>query len=233
MRRWLLVASFQACLLLFNPGSAHADADSALTALEQKWLRAGASVLNYADAQHLPIDVVVQPQSSAGDVPLAMGVDEGRCKLVLSMRGNPDAETTIVDLPNDLQAIAIEAMIAHEVAHCWRYTHGMWHALPAGFIEATETSLGAELAAKQKAMRETRREEAFADLVGLAWTLREHPAQYAAIHAWFTQVRADQPATGGYHDTREWLNLAAQPRFPAGTPFEQANQLWLQGLLQH
>lgn len=239
MRHCSFVVVFQTLVLSVlgaTTALAQEDSHSALTSMETKWLNAGSSVLNYADQLGLPIDVVVQPQAAAGDVPLAMGVEDGRCKLVLSMRGNPDAEATLATLPVDLQPTAIEAMIAHEVAHCWRFVNGMWHALPAGFIETTAdasapTNVGEELAAKQKAMRDTRREEGFADLVGLAWTLRAHPDQYAAIHAWFERVRAE-PIVGSYHDTRVWLDLASPRAFaPAATLFDQANRLWAQGLL--
>lgn len=205
------------------------DTSSAFTPLEMKWLRAGWPVLDYATAQHLPIDIIVQPHAEAGDVPFAMGVKNGRCKLVLSMRGNADAESILATLTPELQTLAIEAMTAHEVAHCWRYVHGMWHALPAGFVATQDNT---EIGSPQQAMLDTRREEGFADLVGLAWTLRKHPAQYAQIHAWFEQVRADQPMPGGFHDTRVWLQLAvhAEAFGTAVTPFEQAQQLWNEGL---
>jgi hypothetical protein len=208
------------------------DNSAAVTPLEMKWLRAGWSVLSYAEEQQLPIDIVVQPKSTPGDVPFSMHVDNGRCQLVLSMRGNPAAEAVLDGVPVEVQALAIEAMTAHEVAHCWRYMNGMWHALPASFIENNLDTGNTQLAALQRAMRDTRREEGFADLVGLAWTLRAHPDQYAVVHAWFERVRADQPTTGGHHDTRIWLKLAAQPQdFPvSGTPFEQAQSLWVEGL---
>lgn len=221
-------------LVIGNVHAGDAGAEPAFTALEVKWLRAGWPALNYAAEQQLPIDIVVQPQSSADDVPLAMGVKNNRCQLVLSLRGNPEAESTIADLPIELHAIAIEAMTAHEVAHCWRYMHGLWHTPPAGFTEtAAESDDNVELAALRKTMRDGRREEGFADLVGLAWTLRAHPEHYAVIHAWFEQVRSDQPVAGGYHDTRIWLQLAKQLQHlpAAATPFEQVRQLWIQGLL--
>src|SRR5690349_9533527 len=63
-----------------------------LTSLEKRWLTAAFPVLDYAKRQQLPIDIVVQPQAGPDDVPLAMGFADGRCKLVMSMRGNPDAE---------------------------------------------------------------------------------------------------------------------------------------------
>lgn len=215
-------------------GSASSRADGTLTEVEMKWLRAGWPALTYAEQQGLPIDIIVQDDAKANDVPLAMGFAEGRCQLVLSMRSNPDAETILASLPAAQQGTAIEAMVAHEIAHCWRYTHGAWHELPAGFVEmSVDIDATPELAKLRREMRETRREEGFADLVGLAWTLRQHPEQYAQIYAWFKHARDDQPVPGGYHDTRIWIQLAEQPSAFAGatTPFEQANRLWSKGLL--
>jgi hypothetical protein len=63
-----------------------------LTEQETIWLRAASPVLSYAQQLKLPIDIIVQPQAGENDVPLAMGFDKDRCKLVLSLRGNPNAE---------------------------------------------------------------------------------------------------------------------------------------------
>jgi hypothetical protein len=82
-------------------------------------------------------------------------------------------------------------------------------------------------------MRETRREEGFADLVGLAWTARRHPQQYVQVHAWLAQRRSSEPLPGSFHDTRVWVRLAALPSaFGAeASVFEQVGALWQQGLL--
>jgi hypothetical protein len=61
-----------------------------LTAIERTWLEAAAPVLSYARAQRLPLDIIVQPQPTPGETPLGMAFVDGRCKLVLSMRGNPE-----------------------------------------------------------------------------------------------------------------------------------------------
>eukprot|EP01041_Mallomonas_annulata_P040225 gene40225-64084_t len=90
-----------------------------LTDMESPWLQAGAAVLAYAKQQQLPIDIIVQPQAQPGAVPLAMGFDGGRCKLVLTMRGNPAAEAVLQAVPAAQRALMIEAMTAHEVGHCW------------------------------------------------------------------------------------------------------------------
>jgi len=84
-------------LLLLTSGLASA-AD--LTEMEIRWLKAGAAVLSYAKQDlKLPIDITVQPQARPNDVPLALGYDNGRCKLVLSMRGNDNAEDILANVP--------------------------------------------------------------------------------------------------------------------------------------
>jgi hypothetical protein len=199
-----------------------------LTEIEIRWLTAGSAVLNYAKQElKLPIDITVQPQARANDVPLALGYDNGRCKLVLSMRGNPNAEDILSNVAPAHRALMIEAMVAHEIGHCWRYAQGVWHALPAGF-EERQTPTGAE-----EQLRDTRREEGYADLVALAWIHQQHPQQYASVAAWMRAVREPAPAVGT-HSTLTWLQLASSgAAFAPGLPiFEQANLVWRQGLLR-
>jgi hypothetical protein len=226
------MSKFPAAILL---SLAAAGAGAAqLTETETRWLKAGAPVLAYARELKLPIDIIVQPQAGPNDVPMAMGFADGRCKLVLSMRGNPNAESVFAGVPQAQQGVLIEAMTAHEVAHCWRYAQGSWHALPAGFVEVgQEQSDNPELLALSRQMRETRREEAFSDLAALAWTQRSHPAEYARVHRWLQGVRADQPSHGS-HDTRAWLKLAGSGgKFTGETNlFDQVKVLWSEGLLQ-
>jgi hypothetical protein len=207
---------------------------AALTQLEQRWLTAAFPVLEYARSQQLPIDIVVQPQAGPDDVPLAMGFADGRCKLVMSMRGNPDAEKVLAGVAPEDQGSLIEAMAAHEIAHCWRYAQGAWHALPAGFVEVGEESAAdPSLLEASKAMREMRREEGYADLVALAWTRHNRPGDYGRVHAWLDKVRAVQPVARSGHDTRVWVKLAADGGGfgSADKPFEDAAAMWKQGLL--
>jgi hypothetical protein len=215
--------------------SAGAPAQAAeLTALEQRWLGAAAPVLSYSHTLKLPIDIIVQPQARATDVPLAMGFAGGRCKLVLSLRGNPQAEAVFTNVPLERQDELIAAMAAHEIAHCWRHAKGAWHALPAGFVEdGEETASDGSLLAISRALRESRREEAFADMAALAWTRHHNPQSYARVHGWLASVRAGQTPRGG-HDTRTWVALARDgSRFgSAGAPFEDAAPLWREGLLR-
>ncbi len=223
--------SLFAALVLICTG---ARAEASLTELESKWLRAAAPVLAYAQQINLPVDVAIQPQAKAGDVPLAMGLAGGRCKLVMSMRGNPKAEAQLLGVAPELQASVIEAMAAHELAHCWRHMQGVWNALPAGFVEAGEEEAeDVSLLAASKAQREQRREEAYADLAALAWTQRAHPQKYAQVHAWLTGVRAEQSVPRNSHDTRIWVRLAHDSTYfgSAHAPFEDVRQVWERGLL--
>lgn len=205
-----------------------------LTALEQRWLSAAGPVLAYSQQLRLPLDITVQPQPRPGDVPLAMGFDQGRCKLVMSLRNNPDAETVLAGIPEAQQGALIEAMAAHEIAHCWRYVQGVWHALPAGFVEVgEERAHDASLLAASKAMRETRREEGFADLAALAWIRHSNPDAYAHVYRWLSGVRARVAVPRSGHDTRAWVRLASDGAAfgKAGAPFDQVDRLWREGLL--
>jgi ADP-ribose pyrophosphatase YjhB (NUDIX family) len=230
MLKQILTASL--CLLIT---CSPARAEGSLTARETRWLAAAGPVLAYSQRLKLPIDIIVQPQAAGpGDVPLAMGFDGQRCKLVLTMRGNPQAESILAKVPEAERGPLVEAMTAHEVGHCWRYAHGVWHALPAGFVEAGEEAAGTDdILAEAKAMRESRREEGFADLVALAWTARNHPDKYAQVHAWIASVRAEQPLAPSAHDTRAWVSLAreADAFDLSHTPFEDVQTLWRKGLL--
>jgi hypothetical protein len=207
-----------------------------LTDTERRWLAGATPPLAWALRQGMPIDVVVLPQARPGAAPLALGYVDGRCTLVLAMRGNPVAETTLDAIPAALLQVTLEAMAAHEIGHCQRHRNGAFASLPGGLadkpdaIEARQPT--AELQAIACEMRVTRREEAYADLVGLAWTHARHADQFAQVLAWFDAARADE-TEHGFHDTRHWLALAHAPDAfdDAATPFEQAGALWQRGLL--
>jgi hypothetical protein len=216
-------------LIVLSPVPAVAAAK--LTDLESRWLQAGQPVIAFARAQGLPIDIIVQPQDAPGAVPLALGYEAGRCKLVLSLRGNAQAENVLQDVLPARQGMMIEAMTAHEIGHCQRYAQGDWHALPRGFVESPSMQRG-KLTALAQELRETRREEAYADLVALAWMHGRHPGQYRDVLAWMRGVRAGGDGAGGSHATQAWLALAdgAGAFDESASPFEQAQVLWRKGL---
>ncbi|MCM2567476.1 hypothetical protein [Janthinobacterium kumbetense] len=208
-----------------------AVAAASLTDLEVRWLQAGQPVIAFARAQGLPIDIIVQPQEAPGAVPLALGYAAGRCKLVLSLRGNAQAEGILQDVLPARQGVMIEAMTAHEIGHCQRYAQGDWHALPRGFVEPRSMQRG-KLTPLAQELRETRREEGYADLVALAWMHARHPGQYKEVLAWMRGVRAAGEAVDGSHATQAWLALAdgAGAFDDSASPFEQAQVLWRKGL---
>ena len=208
-----------------------AAAQSTLTDTETRWLQLSAPAIGYAREQGLPLDIVVQPQPTPGNAPLAMAYINGRCKLVLSMRGNPEAQSSLEAIPPDLLQPVVEAMAAHELGHCWRYVRGAWHTVPAGFAPAQRETDPVH-SQRLSEMQQTRREEGFADLVGLAWTLKKHPQHYTQVHAWLVHYRQDDTLPGSHHDTLAWVQLAAEPAAfgVAASLFEQAWPLWQQGL---
>lgn len=225
--RWFV---FLAILVLANPAARALD----LTATERAWLEAALPVLQFARTEGLPLDIIVQPQPTPGVTPLGMAFVGGRCKLVLSMRGNAEAQATLDRIDRGLRNVVVEAIAAHELGHCWRHIQQRWGVLPAGLRDATAWhAVSTEHADVLRDMWRTRREEGFADLVGLAWTQLNHPARYAEVHAWHVRLRAALDLETGPHDTRAWVYLAADPSlFKAGLPlFEQVQTLWVAGIL--
>jgi CTP:molybdopterin cytidylyltransferase MocA len=183
-----------------------------------------------AEAWGFPV-LMTSPQCSSGSERLASVVAE----LVAAAGGLP-ADTLVINVQGDqplLDPGIIEAMVAHELGHCWRHARGDWHAWPAGFDAPRPSSPTAVHAASQRAahpdrVEAARREEGFADLVALAWTLQRDPAAYAFVHGWLTAQRADPAHDGAEHDTRAWVRAACDPAAfgPPGPLFERARRLW-------
>lgn len=203
-----------------------------ITDTERQWLSAAMPVMAYARSQALPVDIVIQPQDGPGASPVALGLQDGRCKLVFTMRGNPGLDRLAASIPEGLFTAVAEAVIAHELAHCWRKVHGAWASLPSGVETREPGESDLQLARLHREMTATRREEGFADLFGLAWTLQQRPGDYASVQAWLLAARDDVAVEGEHHDTRLWVRLAARPAvFPGDLSlFEQAAVAWAEGL---
>ncbi|WP_428421510.1 hypothetical protein [Methylibium sp.] len=203
-----------------------------LTPTEQRWLKGAWPVVAFAREARLPLDIVVQPQPAPGAAPLALAFVDGRCKLVLSMRGNAEAQDTLERTEPDLLDATLELMAAHELGHCRRYLDGAWQRLPAGFGAASVPGeLDPELQAAYADMQALRREEGYADLVGLAWARQQHPQLYARLHAWLVAERSRELIPGSHHDTLAWVRLAAHADAsgPASI-FAGSAALWAAGL---
>ncbi|MDR7297874.1 hypothetical protein J2X16_003223 [Pelomonas aquatica] len=220
-------------LILLSGALSQTARSADLTAQETRWLQGIWPVVSHArEALALPLDLVVQPQDAPGHAPLALGFVDGRCKLVLSMRGNPQVQRQLDSIDPALLTATLELMAAHELGHCRRYLDGAWHGTPAGFVAAhAPDNLAPDLRQAWLAMRSTRREEGYGDLVGLAWTRERHPELYARLHAWLVAERSAELIPGSHHDTLDWLALAKDPAALAGrTMFEAAHGAWMRGL---
>lgn len=216
-----LIAAIVATLTL------QAVAAAEITPIERRWLQGAWPVVAWAKSQGLPLDIVVQPQDAPGAAPIAMAFVDGRCKLVLSMRGNPQVETTFERLEPSLHDAALEMMAAHELGHCRRHLDGTWLDMPAGFVPPrAPAELPETVRDAWTRMQAARREEGCADLVGLAWTRRHHSQRYAALHAWLVAERERDRVPGDHHDTLAWIRTAGDEAFAHGTLFEAAAALW-------
>jgi hypothetical protein len=229
LRKFATLARLAVALAASASGFSAAGAD--LTPIEQRWLQGAWPVVQHAKQQGLPLDIVVQPQASPGKAPLALGFVSGRCKLVLSMRGNPEADATLARIEPELLDATLELMAAHELGHCRRWLDGAWNGLPAGFAAADPEGLSPDRLRAWQDMQAARREEGYGDLVGLAWAQQRHPALYARLHAWLLAERLHERSPGSPHDTVAWVRLAEDGRNLAGTtPFDAADALWQAGL---
>jgi hypothetical protein len=202
-----------------------------LSAIETRWLRGALPVLQHAKASGLPLDIVVQPQSAPELPPLALAFVDGRCKFVLSMRGNPAAQRTLDTIEPALLDGALELMAAHELGHCMRHLAGRWQSNPSGAAPVFPAALPAERRADHAQMQATRREEGYGDLAGLAWIAHKRPAQYDALYRWLLRERSADLLPGSHYDTLAWLRLVEQPSaLLGGGLFARVNELWLRAV---
>jgi hypothetical protein len=216
-----------ALLSVAVPAAGAAD----LTPTESRWLQGVWPVIRYAEEAAMPLDIVVQPQPTPGNAPRAMAFVGGRCKLVLSMRGNSEAAATLQRISPDLLDAALELMAAHELGHCRRHLDGNWHGLPAGFVASRSDDVNPDLRRAVVNMKATRREEAYADLVGLAWVQQQRPTEYARLHAWLSAERGRDLLPGSHHDTLAWLALAREGvGSVSASIFARVMPVWTRGL---
>ena len=203
-----------------------------LTPTEMRWLQGAWPVIAFAQETKLPLDIVVQPQPTPDAAPLSLAFVDGRCKLVLSMRGNPEAEAALERIEPELLGPSLELMAAHELGHCRRYLDGAWHGVPAGFAAPVPAGLSDAESEAYENESAARREEGYGDLVGLAWTAAHHPRLYPRLHAWLVAERTLDRVPGGVYDTLAWVRLAAEASAWSANPklFAVPERLWRVGL---
>lgn len=189
-------------------------------------------MLRFADRHGLALQLVVVTGDQLEHSPLAMAYD-GTCRLHLALRNSRALGPLMADVPDELFETVAEASVAHEIGHCWRHVSGTLHQLP-----PFDPGAGGDpaLAQLRREMGQTRHEEAFADLVALAWVQQMRPQQYERFHRWLERMRRHPQAPNHPHDTRAWLRLAADPAVFAAAPgnlFERALAVWARGLQGH
>jgi len=232
-----------ALTVLLGPATCMAASTPALTDTEMRWLQAAWPVLLYARTIGLPVDVVVQPQSAPFLPPMGLAWVGGRCKFVLSLRDNPEVPATHARLEPELFDAALQLMAAHELGHCARHVRGEF-SVSAHAADAADAATGIHSSANQAAAAAaggseggravsfalaTQREEAYADLVGLAWTQRHHARLYGRVHAWLISERLLSRQRGPAHDTLAWTQLASRAEhFGRRSVFAEADALWMQ-----
>lgn len=208
-----------------------AAGESSLTAQETYWLQSALPVLTYAKEMGLPISITVQPQAAPEATPVALGMANGVCKLIFSMRGNELVETLLEGVPTDEQGFMIEAILAHEIGHCWRHVHSKWESVPEGYKEPAEKKgISKDLLVKIKAARIQQREEGYADLVALFWIKKNHPSAFAHVYEWLLNKREKTAAQSIYNtnNTTEFLKaVQSMMTIEANeTPFYRAQVVW-------
>jgi hypothetical protein len=202
-----------------------------LTPDEERWLKGAWPVLMFARDAGLPLDIVVQPQPTPGVPPIALAYIDGRCKFVFSMRDNPDAQGTVERIAPELFDVTLELMAAHELAHCQRHVSGAWYGLPPGRVPRAFDGPDEVTRAAYEDMQAVRREEGYADLVGLAWTQQHHASLYPRLQSWLLAERSVGRVPGSHHDTLAWVRLATCTACFAGESiFDAAKALWVDGL---
>ena len=219
-----VLALLSACMA----ANANANANAAgLSADEGRWLRGIEPVLAFARASHLPLRVIVQPQPTPGLTPLGMAFEQGRCTLVLSMRGNPLVEALEQRVEPDLLDATLELMAAHELGHCQRHLQGVFGVGPAGFEASRPGAPELPMPAPDLDIAAVQREEAYADIVGLAWIRQRHAALYNRLHGWLMADRSADEVRDSEHDTTAWLRLLADgDQLSDPSIFVQATRIW-------
>jgi hypothetical protein len=235
------VVVLRAGLVLFmltSAGSqgALAAGESSLTVQETYWLQSALPVLTYAKEMGLPISITVQPQAAPEATPVALGMANGVCKLIFSMRGNEIVGTLLEGVPTGEQGFMIEAIIAHEIGHCWRHIRSKWNSVPDGYKEPAEKKgIRADLLVDIKAARVQQREEGYADLVALFWIKKNHPSAFAEVYEWLLNKREKTAAQSIYNtnNTTEFLkSVRGMMTIDTNeTPFDRAQVVWEKILL--
>ncbi|MFP5393368.1 MAG: hypothetical protein ACLGI6_17745 [Gammaproteobacteria bacterium] len=170
-------------------------------ASEAQWISAASMAVEYGRAHGMPVELLVEAGNGLpGHTPMGLMSEAGRCTLVVAARDNPTAERVSAMVERELQDLFLQGAAMHELGHCHRRLRGFPHnekLLPVvAWIGPVRDWFN----------RRVRLEEAYADMLEVAWLARFHPERYDSVVKAIVQVRTRfrEPR----HDTLPWLELA-------------------------
>lgn len=194
MIKWAFLAALLGAAAM--PGAANAAPAS-----EAQWIAAATSAVAFAQAEGLPITLVIeQGDGLPGHTPVGIASEDGRCTLLVSARDNPTADKVSAMVAPELQDLFLTGAAMHEVGHCFRRLQGYPH------NEKLLPVVAWIAPVRDWFARRVRTEEAYADMTEAAWLARFHPAQFDAVMNEVRKVRLRfrEPK----HDTLHWIDNA-------------------------
>ncbi len=195
---WLL--SLLLSLLLVRPAAA------------QDWEQVAAGMLQRPEFEALPLQIQPPRGQSRGGSPIEMQFQSGQCLLKLRTRGNPVAEWLLAQAQPEDRTLWMQAVLVHEIAHCWRWQQGQDPGL-----EQLATLMASPSARTDATVaRQLGQEESFADVVALAWVAGAAPQRFEAILQAFLRLRSDPRLSTGPHDTRAALQRVQREGISTG-----------------
>lgn len=207
----ILKILFCTLLLLYSFASHAAD----------PWVAAAKVVQRDAFFQALPVKVTV-PSKPVKDSPTSVRLNEdGSCTLMLQHRNNPHADAMAELAPAPVRSVFLQAIVAHEFAHCWRQQDSPERmAEVIALLERAQK----EPALAESALHAKNQEEIFSDVAALAWVEKRYPEEYPQVLQTFVKLRADSRFTAQVHDTRAALDrILAYGMIYGDTPFHSAD----------
>jgi hypothetical protein len=188
------------------------------------WEQVAAEMIQRPEFEALPLQIRPPRGQSLGGSPIEMQFQAGQCLLNLRTRGNPAAERLLAQaLPED-RTLWMQAVLAHEIAHCWRWQQGNDPGLQQ--LATLMGTASADAGAARQVQRQLGLEESFADVAALAWVATVAPQRFDAVLKAFQRLRGDLRLSSGPHDTRAALARVQREGFALGRPvFLAASEL--------
>ena len=185
-------------------------------AAAQDWEQVAAGMLQRPEFEALPLQILPPRGQSLGGSPVEMQFQSGQCLLKLRTRGNPVAEWLLAQAQPEDRTLWMQAVLVHEIAHCWRWQQAHDPSLQQLATLMASPGARTDAAVARQVQRQLGQEEAFADVVALAWVAGAAPQRFEAILQAFQRLRSDPRLSAGPHDTRAALQRVQREGIPTG-----------------